>query len=179
MKVWHWWLFVILLVDPMDCWEHVDFLDCLQLIGLLVLCKCVEARYWFDLSNWYLLSLGFAVDTVIWFIVNSPIIQIEINTFKSSDPCLTGWLQESAIKSQIQKGLLMQQNQFILRSNNNLINGRVEASRQIHWTQLSLLWGMQKWSWVETQDSSCHECRYYIVQSTTWQSCIWRYTGPM
>ncbi|CAK9265819.1 unnamed protein product [Sphagnum jensenii] len=41
-------------------------------------------------------------------------------------------LMESAIKSQIQKGLLMQQNQFILRSNNNLVNGRVEASRQIH-----------------------------------------------
>jgi hypothetical protein len=74
---------------------------------------------------------------------------------------------------------LMQQNQFILRSNNNLVNGRVEASRQIHWTQLSLLWGMQKWSWVETQHLSCHECRYYIIQSTTWQSCIWRYAGPM
>lgn len=51
----------------MDCWEHVHFFDCLQLIELLVFCKCVEARYWLDLSNWYLLSLWFVVDTVIWF----------------------------------------------------------------------------------------------------------------
>jgi hypothetical protein len=152
----------------MDRWQHVHFLDCLQLIELLVLCKCVEARYWLDLSNWYLLSLGFAVDTAIGFIVNPPIIQIESNTFKSSNPCLTGWLQESAIKSQIQKGLLMQQNQFILRANNNSVNGRVEASRQIHWTlpamrnaKVVMGWNPAfKLSWMQI----LHYSRYYMAK---------------